>query len=56
MIHPAIRIITLMVFAMLICRADIMHLSLAGLVLLVLYTRMESAAIRMAMAMIMRMR
>ena len=56
MIHPAIRILMLMVFAMLICRTDVLHLLLAGLVLLAFYTRMESAPIRMAMGMVMRMR
>lgn len=56
MIHPTIRILMLMVFAMLICRADVLHLLLAGLVLIAIYARMEFAAIRTAMVMVMRMR
>jgi energy-coupling factor transport system permease protein len=56
MIHPVIRIITLVVFAVLISRADLIHMLLAGLILFVVYSRLDAAARQMAVAMIYRMR
>lgn len=56
MIHPVIRILMLVVFAVLIARADRFHMLLASLALLAVYARQDITAIRKAATMVYRMR
>lgn len=56
LIHPVIRVFTLIVFALLVSRADLLHMLLACLLIVGFYVRLGVASRRAAMTMLYRMR
>jgi len=55
-IHPVIRVVTLIVFALLVSRSDLLHMLLVGIIFFVFYIRLNVAARQTAITMLYRMR